>query len=99
MKILVPVDGSTNSLRALKLTIGEAKARAAPSILVINVQNLRTLRLPEGAGIMPPAWVEQEEQRAGREILQEPQELCEQAGIPHVVRVERVIAHTVEPSV
>lgn len=89
MKILVPVDGSAASLRALKLAIDQAKSRQATSILVINVQNLGTLSMPEGAGIMPPAWVEQEEERAGREILKEPRALCEQAAISHAVRVER----------
>ena len=89
MKILVPVDGSRASLRALKFAIDHAKARAASSILVINVQNLGTLGLPEGPGVMPAEWIELEEERAGLEILKEPRALCEQAGISHAARVER----------
>lgn len=97
MKILVPVDGSPASLRALKFAIDHAKARAASSILVINVQNLGTLGLPEGAGLMPAEWIEQEEDRAGREILKEPQDLCEQAGISHAVRFQRGgVAETID---
>ena len=89
MNILVPVDGSPASLRALRLAIEHVKAEAAASVLVINVQNLTTAGMSEGAGIMPPSWIEQEEERAGRVILQEPQTICEQAGIPHVIRIER----------
>jgi len=71
MKILVPVDGSPASIRAVKLAIDQAKAVAGASIVVVNVQSLATLGLGEGAGIMPLAWIEQEEARASSEALQE----------------------------
>jgi hypothetical protein len=64
MKILVPVDGSPASIRAVKLAIDQAKAVAGASIVVVNVQNLSTLGLAEAAGIMPLPWIEQEEERA-----------------------------------
>jgi nucleotide-binding universal stress UspA family protein len=89
MKILVPVDGSAASLRALKLAIEQATAQATSSILVINVQNLVTAGLSESSGIMPPSWIKQEEERTGYEVLKEPRTICEEARIPHTVRIER----------
>jgi nucleotide-binding universal stress UspA family protein len=89
MKILVPVDGSPASLRALKLAIEQVRSPAAGTVLLINVQNLATAGLTDGAGIMPPSWIEQEEARIGREIVKEPAAICEQAGVPHMVRMER----------
>jgi nucleotide-binding universal stress UspA family protein len=88
MKILVPVDGSPASLRALKLAIEQVKAQATNSVLVINVQNLATAGLSEGAGIMSHSWIKREEEREGCEILKEPQTICEQAGISHAIRIE-----------
>jgi nucleotide-binding universal stress UspA family protein len=97
MKILVPVDGSPASLRAIKLAIEQAKANPASTILVLNVQNLATQGLPDGAGIMPPEWIEQEEERVGSEILKVPRALCEQAGVAQETRVELGgIAATIE---
>jgi len=89
MKILVPVDASPASLRALKFAIALPKGQEPVSLLVLNVQNLSTLNFTEGAGIMPLSWIEQEEERASREVLQEPKSICEQAGIPYSARTER----------
>ncbi len=97
MKILVPVDGSPASLRALRLAIDQVKGQAAASLIVLNVQNLSTLDLSESAGVMPPGWIEQEEKRASQAVLSEPQSICKQAGIPHSVRTERgATAATIE---
>jgi hypothetical protein len=64
MKILVPGDGSPASIRAIKLAINQVKTVPGDSLVIVNVQNLATLGLAEGAGIMPTAWIEQEEERA-----------------------------------
>jgi nucleotide-binding universal stress UspA family protein len=97
MKILVPVDGSPASLRALRLAIEQVRGRAESYILVINVQNRLVAGLDAGADIMPLAWIEQEEERAGPKILIEPRTICERAGIAHALRVERGgIAATIE---
>ena len=97
MKILVPVDGSPASLRALKLAIDQVKGQVAASLIVLNVQNLSTLDLSESAGVMPPGWIEEEEKRASQAVLNVPQSICKQAGIPHSVRTERgAIAATIE---
>jgi hypothetical protein len=57
MKLLVPVDGSPASLRAVKFAIDQVKAVAGACLLVVNVQNLSTLGLSDSTGIMPPAFV------------------------------------------
>ena len=67
MKILVPVDGSPASIRAVKLAVDQVKALPEASLVLVNVQNFSGLSLPEGAEIMPSAWIQQEEQRAADE--------------------------------
>ena len=58
MKILVPVDGSPASNRAVKLAINHVKALPEAGLVLLNVQNFSGLGLPEGAEIMPPTWIE-----------------------------------------
>src|SRR5258707_9975094 len=97
MKILVPVDGSPASIRAVKLAIDQAKPIAGASLVLVNVQNLATLGLAEGAGLMPAGWIEQEEQRTTEEALQEAIATCREAGVTHVARSERgVVASTID---
>jgi nucleotide-binding universal stress UspA family protein len=89
MKILVPVDGSPASIRAVKLAVDEVKALPEASLVLVNVQNFSGLALPEGAEIMPSAWIQQEEQRAASEALKEAVTACREAGIGYVTRTER----------
>jgi nucleotide-binding universal stress UspA family protein len=90
MKILVPVDGSPASIRAVKLAIDHVKAMPAEaSLILVNVQNFSTLGLPEGTEIMPSAWVQQKEERAASEALKEAVTACREAGISCVTRAER----------
>jgi nucleotide-binding universal stress UspA family protein len=47
MKILVPVDGSPASIRAVRLAVDQIKALPDPSLVLVNVQNFRPFtRLP-----------------------------------------------------
>jgi nucleotide-binding universal stress UspA family protein len=97
VKILVPVDGSPASIRAVKLAIDQANTVAGVSLVLVNVQNPATLGLAEGAGIMPLAWIEQEEERAATEALQEAVMACREAGVTHVTRSERgAVAATID---
>ena len=89
MKILVPVDGSPASIRAVKLAINQVKTLPETSLVLLNVQNFSGLSLPEGAGIMPSAWIEQEEKRAAEEALKDAVITCREAGISYVTRTER----------
>jgi nucleotide-binding universal stress UspA family protein len=69
MKILVPVDGSPASIRAVKLAVNHVRANPEASLVLMNVQNFSGLNLPEGTEIMPSAWIVQEEERAAGEAL------------------------------
>jgi nucleotide-binding universal stress UspA family protein len=97
MKILVPVDSSAAPIRALKYAILQAKAVAGASLVILNVQNCSTLGIAEGAGIMRPSWIEEEEARAGKETLREPETTCREAGVTYATRSERgAIAATID---
>jgi nucleotide-binding universal stress UspA family protein len=89
MKYLVAVDGSPASLRAVKLAIKFAADRRQASIILLNVQNVAMLHLAEGAGIMPAAWIEEEEERAGEEALNAAMAACQDAGVVFTARSER----------
>jgi nucleotide-binding universal stress UspA family protein len=89
MKTLVPVDGSPASVRAVKLAVDQVKALPEASLVLLNVQNFSGLSLPEGAGIMPSAWIDQEEQKAAAEALREAVIICRESGISYVTRTER----------
>jgi nucleotide-binding universal stress UspA family protein len=88
-KILVAVDGSPASLRAVKLAIDQVTAPAGASLVLVNVQNLGTLGLGEEAGIMPLAWIEQEEMQAAAQILEDAVTACQLAGVPYATRSEQ----------
>ena len=98
MKVLVPVDGSPASLRAVKLAINQVKAAVAgASLVIVNVENFATLGLAEGAGIMPAAWIEQEQERTATEKLEEAVSACREAGVACVARSERgAVAATID---
>src|SRR4029077_19299644 len=89
MKILVPVDGSPASIRAVKLAVNQVKALPEASLVLVNVQNFSGLSLPEGAEIMRSAWIEQEEQRLANEALKDAVTTCREAGVSYVTRTER----------
>jgi nucleotide-binding universal stress UspA family protein len=97
MKVLVPVDGSPASMRALQLAIEQVRAVAGGRLVVLNVQNLATLGLAEGGGLMPPEWIEQEEKTASAQALQDAVTACRAAGIAHTTRTERgAVAATID---
>ena len=89
MKILVPIDGSPASFRALEHAIGQARIQSDASLVVVNVQNLATLGLTEGAALMPAAWIDQEEEDAANEGLQKAAAICRDAGVACVTRAKR----------
>jgi nucleotide-binding universal stress UspA family protein len=97
MKILVPVDGSPASIRAVKLAIDHVKTLPKASLVLLNVQNFSGLSFPEGAEIMPSTWIAQKEESAAREALEEAVAACREAGIRYVNRVERgAVATTID---
>jgi nucleotide-binding universal stress UspA family protein len=89
MKILVPIDGSSASLRALNHAIDQAKARADTCLVIVNVQNLATLGLAEGVALMPSDWIDRQEEDAANEDLQKAAVICQDAGVRFVMRSAR----------
>jgi nucleotide-binding universal stress UspA family protein len=87
-KVLDAVDGSPASVRDVKLAIEQEKPSSSASLVLVNVQNFRTLGLAEGAGIMPHAWIEQEELQAAAQALQDATVACQAAGVGYVTRSE-----------
>jgi nucleotide-binding universal stress UspA family protein len=85
LKILVPVDGSPASIRALKLAIAQFPQA---SFLLVNIQNTATLNLG-GGGIMSLEWIEQEEERAAQKAFREATSLCAEAGVSYATYPER----------
>jgi nucleotide-binding universal stress UspA family protein len=97
LKVLVPVDGSPASIRALKLAINQLKTVAGASLVIVNVQNPGTLNLDGGGGIMPLEWIEQQEEKVAREALQAAVSVCREAGVTYVTRSERgAVAATID---
>ena len=97
MKILVPVDGSPASIHAVKFAIDQVKTVEGASLVIVTVQNLATLGLADGAGIMSAAWIDQEEAGAATESLQEAVAVCRDAGVTYETRAERgAVASTID---
>ena len=89
MKLLIPVDGSPASLRAVKLAIDQVKAAAGAELVIVNVQNVAALELSDGVGMMPSEWIVQQEEMAATKALKEAVEACRAAGVTYVTRSER----------
>jgi nucleotide-binding universal stress UspA family protein len=89
MKILVPIDGSPASLRALDHAIDQAKTHSDTSLVVVNVQNLATVGLAEAAALLPSALINQEEDDAASAGLQKAEAICHSAGVTCVTRARR----------
>jgi nucleotide-binding universal stress UspA family protein len=87
MKLLVAVDGSPASLRAVNMAIEFAGGRQPASVILLTVQN-PTMLGPD-TGLMLAAWTEEEEERAGEEALKEAVAKCQAAGIQFTTRNER----------
>jgi len=94
MKILVPIDGSPASIRALKFAIAQVKTVAGASLVIVNIQNPETLGLPASVRITPSAQIEQEVEWAAREALQDAVTLCREAEITYVTRSGRGVIAT-----
>jgi nucleotide-binding universal stress UspA family protein len=89
MKILVPVDGSPASVRAVQFAIKQVKAGVGDHLIIVNVQNRAMLGVTEGSALMPPSWLEKEEEKLAAEALQEAAAACREAGVTYATRSER----------
>jgi len=82
MKVLVPVDGSPASTRAVKYAIDFAKSRGRPALVLANVQNIVTLGLGEAGAMMPADWQEKVATSLSRQQLRKAIAICKQAKVP-----------------
>jgi nucleotide-binding universal stress UspA family protein len=87
MKILVPVDGSEPSLRAVKLAIALAKGARASDLLLVTVQNLAPLGATD-LGLLDPVLVHKAAQRMGEEALRKAVRLVKATKLRFATKVE-----------
>jgi nucleotide-binding universal stress UspA family protein len=87
MKLLVPVDGSDASLRAVKFAISIARMAPPSEILLITVQNSGTLGLGE-LGLVSPAVFQKLALSAGAKALRKAIALCKAAKLKFSADVE-----------
>jgi nucleotide-binding universal stress UspA family protein len=102
MKILLPVDGSTHSDRAVRQVISEAKAGADIQVDLINVQP--PIAASEVFGHIPAYEIEAMQETRGGDALQSARALLDKADVPYtpVVRIgpvaETIARYAVENS-
>jgi nucleotide-binding universal stress UspA family protein len=80
-KILIPVDGSPASLRALDLAIKMATQNPGTSLVLLNVQNIPAIELAGAAEARDTDWLREAGSRASAEALKDAIGKCEQAGV------------------
>lgn len=86
-KILLPVDGSPTSLRAVRLVIANFAATPQVHIHLVNVQEPAPAEIVLDAGLTAEAW-QAEYQKAGREALAESCMALQEANVPFSASVE-----------
>ena len=87
MKILVPVDGSPPSLRAVRLAIRMTREEPGSAIALVNVQNTGTLEFG-GLGASTPVLLQQRVLREGAQALRKAIALCKAAKVKFSADVE-----------
>jgi nucleotide-binding universal stress UspA family protein len=87
MKILVPVDGSQPSLRAVKLAIAMSRQKPGSEVALVNVQNTGMLEYGE-LGPAKPALLKEAVLHEGREALKKAIALCKAARVEYSADIE-----------
>jgi nucleotide-binding universal stress UspA family protein len=87
MKLLVPVDGSAPSLRAVKLAIAMAKTARSSELLLVTVQNLAALGAAD-LGFLDPTLTRQAARRGGEKALRKAIAAAKAAKLNFSTRVE-----------
>src|SRR5579862_2314585 len=88
MKILVPVDGSPHSHRAVEVAIGLVTGRQPAGLVLLNVNNIPMLDLMQRGSPILVEWVKDECERSAQQALQEAATTCQAAHVPFTVRIE-----------
>jgi nucleotide-binding universal stress UspA family protein len=79
-KILIPVDGSSASLRATDFGIDMATQNLSTSLVLLNVQNIPAIALVD-ASAMPVDWPDAATSQASDRALKGAMEKCEGASV------------------
>jgi len=87
MKILVPVDGSEPSLRAVKLAIAMAKTARASELLLVTVQNLAAIGATD-LGFLDPTLAHQAARRSGEKALRKAIALAKASKLRFATHIE-----------
>jgi nucleotide-binding universal stress UspA family protein len=85
MKILLPVDGSKHSVRAVRHVISTVDGCTGRQIFLINVQ--APISAPEVLSHMPRRKIEEMQNTRGEDALVSSRELLDQAGLTYVAEV------------
>jgi len=79
--ILIPVDGSPASLRALDLAIKMATQNPGTSLVLLNVQNIRAIELAGASEAGDSDWLREAGSRASAKALKDATGKCEHADV------------------
>jgi nucleotide-binding universal stress UspA family protein len=79
-KILIPIDGSPASLRALDFAIGMVNQNPGTSLILLNVQNIPAIALAD-ASAMPPDWIDAATSEASAKAMKDAIGKCEGANV------------------
>jgi len=86
-KILIPVDGSPASLRAVDFAIEMVAQDPSTSLVLLHVQNTRAMELAGASEAMDTEWLRESGSRASAKALKDAIGKCEHAGVASEVLV------------
>jgi nucleotide-binding universal stress UspA family protein len=86
-KILIPVDGSPASLRAVDFAIEMVAEDPSTSLVLLHVQNTRAMELASASEAMDTEWLRESGSRASAKALKDAIGKCEHAGVASEVLV------------
>jgi len=87
MKLLVPVDGSAPSLRAVKLAIAMAKTERSSELLLATVQNLAAIGATD-LGFLDPTLAHQAARKSGEKALRKAIAAAKAAKLRFATKIE-----------
>ena len=80
-KILIPVDGSSASLRAVDFAIEMVAQDPSTSLVLLHVQNTRAIELAGASEAMDTEWLREAGSLASAKALKDAIGKCEHAGV------------------
>jgi nucleotide-binding universal stress UspA family protein len=86
-QVLVPVDGSPASLRAVDFAIEMAAQTSSTSLVLLNVQNIPAIELAAASEAMANDWLQETALRASDKALKEARGQCENASVAFMTLV------------